>query len=104
MRDVAYRLDAAQALPRFDRQSTHSSLHQDLLETTEGYSVRSYLRTLEDLHIDASSNDLLDGCTTIGDVRGAVPEQCQELDNAEDQAQQEAFELSVDDSGVQKKS
>lgn len=39
------------------------------------------------LHVDAASDDLLDGSTAVGNIGSAVPEQCQELDDAEDQAQ-----------------
>lgn len=45
------------------------------------------------LHVDAASDDLLDGSATVRDIGCAVPEQGQELDDAEDQAQESRFDL-----------
>lgn len=45
------------------------------------------------LHVHAASDDLLDGSAAVGDIRSAVPEQGQELDDAEDQAQECRLDL-----------
>jgi hypothetical protein len=51
------------------------------------------------LDINTTTNDLLDGSTAIGDIRSAVPEEGQKLDQAQDQAKDRRFDEEGHDEG-----